>query len=72
MVGGVGKVLQDEVDNIGDTSRNWLTEPHPTVHHNATIPEVEDLQVLEVAQIRLKVRDQLQGEDKDICDEHYI
>lgn len=60
--GSVGKVLQDEVDDIGDTSGNWLTKLHPTVHHDAAIPEVEDLQVFEVVQVGLKVWNQLQGD----------
>lgn len=65
-MGGVGEVLQDEVNNVGDPSGNWFTEPHPAVHHDAAIPEVEDLQVLEVVQVGLKVRDQLQDRDKDM------
>lgn len=53
MVGRVGKVLQDEVDHVGDTFRDGLSEPHPTVHHNAAVAEVEDLQVLEIVQVGL-------------------
>ena len=70
MVRRVGKVLQDEVDHTRDTSGNRFTEPHPAVHHNAAVPEVEDLQVLEVAEVGLKVRDQLQGGHKSICEDH--
>lgn len=53
MVGRVGEVLQDEVDHVGDTFRDGLAEPHPTVHHNAAVAEVEDLQVLEVVKVGL-------------------
>lgn len=60
------------MDDIGDPSRNWLTKPHPAVHYNTAVPEVEDLQVLEVVQVGLKVRDQLKGEDKNTCEEHYV
>ena len=59
LVGGVSKVLQDQVDDVGDAFGNRLTELHPAVHHDAAIPEVEDLQVLEVVQVGLQVRDQL-------------
>lgn len=60
MVGIVSKVLQDEIDHIGDATWHRLTEPHPAVNYDAAIPEIQDLQVLEVIQVGLEIRDQLQ------------
>lgn len=65
MVGRVGKVLQDEVDHIGDALRDRLAEPHAAVHHDAAVSEVEDLQVFEVVEVGLKVRNQLKGKEKN-------
>lgn len=65
MIGCVGKVLQNEVDHVGDAMRYWLAKPHAAVHHDATVPEVEDLQVLEVVEVGLEVRNQLKGKEKN-------
>lgn len=59
MVCSVGEVLQDQVDHIGDTFGDRFTKPHSAVDHDAAVPEVEDLQVLEVVEVGLQVRDQL-------------
>lgn len=65
MVGRVGKVLEDEVDHVGNALRDRLAELHSAVHHDAAIPEVEDFQVLKVVEVRLEVRNQLKGKEKN-------
>lgn len=65
MVGRVGKVLQDEVDHVGDALRDRLAEPHAAVHHDAAVSEVEDLQVLEIVEVGLEVRNQLKDKEKN-------
>ena len=59
LVGRVAEVLQDQVHRRGDSLGHWLAKPHPAVHHNAPIAEIQDLQVLEVTQVGLQVGDQL-------------
>lgn len=59
MVGRVGKVLQNQVDDVGDLFGNRFAKTHSAVYNNAAVSEVQDLQVLEVVQIGLEVRDQL-------------
>lgn len=61
MVGRVGKVLEDEVDHVGNTLRDRLAEPHAAVHHDAAVSEVKDFQILEVVEVRLEIRNQLKG-----------
>ncbi len=55
MVGCVTEVLQDQIDGGGDTLWHRLAKFHPAVDHNAPIPEVQDLQVLKVTQVRLQI-----------------
>ena len=62
LVGCVAEVLQDQVHRRGDAARHRLAKLHPAVHHDAPVAEVQNLQVLEVTQVGLQVRDQLQKE----------
>lgn len=47
MIRSVAEVFQDHVHSIGDIPRHGFGEFHSTVHHNAAISEVQDLQILE-------------------------
>ena len=59
LVGGVTEVFQDQVNSVGDSSRNRFPKLHPAVHHYAAVPEVQDFQVLEVGEVGLQVWDKL-------------
>lgn len=49
----------------------WFTKPHPTVYHNASISEVQDLKILEVVKVGLQIWDELQGKDNDVLEAWY-
>lgn len=60
LVGRVAEVLQDQIYSAGDSTSHRFPKLHPTVHHDASIAEVQDLQVLKVTQVGLQVRHKLQ------------
>lgn len=55
------EVLEHTVDGIRHVIGHRLVQLHPAVHHNAAVPEVEDLQLLESSQVRLQVRQKLRS-----------
>lgn len=65
MVGCVSEVFQDQVDCIVDAARQRPPKLHPAVDHDTPIPEVQDLQILEVSKVGLEVGDQLDKEKEE-------
>lgn len=63
LIGRGAEIFEDEVDRGDDLIRDGFSKFHSTVDHDASVPEVQDLQVLEVAEVRLQVRDQLGKEN---------
>lgn len=55
------EVLQHTVDGFCDIIGHRLVQLHPAVHHNAAVPEVENLQLLESGQVGLQVRQKLRS-----------
>lgn len=55
LVSCITEVLQDQIDGGGDALLHRLAKLHPTVDHNASIPEVQDFQVFKIAQVGLQV-----------------
>lgn len=49
------EVLQHTLDGFRHVIGDRLVQLHPAVHHNAAIPEVENLQLLESSQVGLQV-----------------
>lgn len=58
--GGGAELLQDAADGLRDVVRHHLGKFHLAVDDHTTLPEVQDLQVLESRQVGLQVRQQLQ------------
>lgn len=56
------EVLQHTLDGLRHVVGHRLVQLHPAVHHNAAVPEVEDLQLLESGQVGLQVRQQLRSQ----------
>lgn len=49
------------MDGFCDIIGHRLVQFHPAVHHNAAVPEVENLQLLESSQVGLQVRQKLRS-----------
>ena len=47
-----------------DVVRYRLVQFHPAVYHNAAVPEVENLQLLESRQIGLQIWQKLWGDER--------
>lgn len=55
------EVFKHTVDGFCDIIGHRLVQLHPAVHHNAAVPEVENLQLLESSQVGLQVRQKLRS-----------
>lgn len=55
------EVFQHTVDGFCDIVGHRLVQLHPAVHHDAAVPEVENLQLLESSQVGLQVRQKLRN-----------
>lgn len=53
------EVLQHTLDGFRHVIGDRLVQLHPAVHHNAAVPEVENLQLLESSQVGLQVGQEL-------------
>lgn len=53
------EVLQHTLDGFRHVIGDRLVQLHPAVHHNAAVPEVENLQLLESCQVGLQVGQEL-------------
>lgn len=58
------EVLEHAVYGFRDVVRYRLVQFHPAVYHNAAVPEVENLQLLESRQIGLQIRQKLWGGER--------
>lgn len=53
------EVLQHTLDGFRHVIGDRLVQLHPAVHHNAAVPKVENLQLLESSQVGLQVGQEL-------------
>lgn len=56
----IAEIFKHTVDSHCDIVWHRLGKCHPAVHHNTSLPEVKDLQLLESRQIGLEVWEQLE------------